>query len=65
MLDTAVYTAVNRVDKAFGLIEFILSKFDICIILTQNFMLGAYPGEILKISTKDIYVQKCLLQYYL
>ena len=43
MLDTAVgtgYTVVNRVDKAPGLMELILSKFDICRILTQNFMLG-------------------------
>ena len=68
MLDTAVatgYTVVNRVDKATGLMELILSKFDICRILTQNFMLGVYPGEIFNISTKDIYALKCLLQYYL
>ena len=68
MLDTAVgtgYTVVNRVDKAPGLMELILSKFDICRILTQNFMLGVYAGEIFNISTKVIYALKCLLQYYL
>lgn len=67
-LDTAGgtgYTVVNRVDKVLGLMELMLSKFDICRILTQDFMLGVYPGEIPNISTKDIYALKCLLQYYL
>ena len=42
---------------------YIIKILDICNTLAQNFTSSVYLGGILKISTKNIYVKKCLLQY--